>query len=389
MKTKPEVYICVLVIYALMTGSGCKKPFSPSIITSDNNYLVIEGVINSGQDSTIIKLTRTIRLSNNVNANPERGAIVTVEGDQRVRYPLKENNGGLYVAVSLNLDNSHKYRLEVVTTDGKVYRSDFSEVKVTPPIDSLGYDITPDGLSIYSNTHDPANNTHYYRWDFDETYIYISGINTYYKFQNGKVVFRTPDEYINTCYVTLNSSNIIINSSAKLKEDVIYKNPITQISMSSEKILHRYSIFLKQYALTKDAYGFWTNLQKNTEKLGTIFDAQPSQVNGNIHCISNPSIPVIGYISVSTVSKKRIFIDKTALPIWPVPQNDCLPYYTSWYKKTVIPDNLINLIQIPLAQIDVSYDAKRKDSLYTVKVGDYFCVDCTYHGTNKKPVFWK
>jgi hypothetical protein len=389
MRTDKYIYAYILIIIAPTIQMGCKKPYYPSVIASNNNYLVVEGVVQSGQDSTIINLSRTVNLSNGGAASPEKGAVVSVEGDQNVSYPLKENGGGTYVAATLNLDNSHKYRLKIATQDGKAYQSDFTAVKITPPIDSLWYEVTSNGINIYSNAHDPGNNTRYYRWDYKETYIYVSGINTYFKFQNNQVVFRTPDEYVNTCYVTAKSSNVIINSSARLSNDVIYRNPVTQLSMSSEKILHRYSMLLKQYAITKEAYDFWTVLQKNTEKLGTIFDAQPSQIKGNIHCISDPSEPVLGYISVSTVSQKRIFIDKTELPIWPVPQNDCLPYTISWYKQQPIPYELIKLIQIPLAPIDVSYDAKKKDSVYSVKVGDYFCVDCTYHGTNKKPIFWK
>ena len=46
------------------------------------------------------------------------------------------------------------------------------------------------------------------------------------------------------------------------------------------------------YALTRDQFNYWANLKKTTEYLGTIFDAQPSQLNNNIHCLSNPSEPV-------------------------------------------------------------------------------------------------
>ncbi|GAC1304046.1 MAG: hypothetical protein NVSMB24_10920 [Mucilaginibacter sp.] len=389
MKRNKNIYAYILTIIAVAAQLGCKKPYFPAVIVSNSNYLVVEGVIQSGQDSTNIKLSRTVNLSSGIASNPEKGAVVHVESDQNISYPLKENGNGFYGAAALSLDNSHKYRLKITTRDGKTYQSDFTAVMITPPIDSLWYEVTSSGLNLYSNAHDPGNNSRYYRWDYQETYIYISGINTYFKFQNNKVLFRTPDEYVNTCYVTTKSSNIIINSSARLSNDVIYKNPITQLSMSSEKILHRYSILLKQYVITKEAYDFWTILQKNTEKLGTIFDAQPSQVTGNIHCITDPSEPVLGYMSVSTVSQKRIFIDKTELPIWPVPQNDCLPYTITWHKSDPVPYELTKFIQIPLAPIDVSYDAKKKDSLYSVKVGDYFCVDCTYHGTNKKPAFWK
>ena len=41
--------------------------------------------------------------------------------------------------------------------------------------------------------------------------------------------------------------------------------------------------------------------------IGTIFDAQPTQVNSNIHCIDNPSEPVLGYLCASSTTKKKNF----------------------------------------------------------------------------------
>jgi hypothetical protein len=69
-----------------------------------------------------------------------------------------------------------------------------------------------------------------------------------------------------------------------------------------------YSVIVSQYALTSNQFKYWTELKKNSEQLGTLFDAQPSQLNSNIHCITNPAEPVMGYLSASTVQKKRIFI---------------------------------------------------------------------------------
>lgn len=383
------------VVCAMFGLASCKKPYAPTIVKTAGNYLVVEGVIKAGPDSTIIQLSRTGSISDSVKLIPEKNAVVTVEGDQNVSYPLKELNNGMYGTGPLGLDIAHKYRLRIVRAGGKVYLSDFVAVKTTPPIDSLNYEVTATGLNFFSATHDPSNNTRYYRWDYTETYVYISPITTYYKFDNSKFfngdksVFRTPAEYISTCYINRYSSTIIINSSAKLEQDVIVHNPITQVSSTSPKILYRYSILLKQYALTKDAYEFWTILKRNTESLGSVFDAQPSQIPVNVHNVSDPSEPVIGYVSASTLSQKRIFIDRTELPVWPITPSECAPDAIIWYKGGGPPNELKAFILIPLAPVVVGYDKEKKDSVYSVKIGDYRCVDCTYFGTAKKPAFWK
>ncbi len=65
---------------------------------------------------------------------------------------------------------------------------------------------------------------------------------------------------------------------------------------------------MKQYALDKQAYEFYQLMKKNTESIGSIFDPQPSDITGNIHCTSAPAEKVIGYVMVTTKEEKRIFI---------------------------------------------------------------------------------
>jgi hypothetical protein len=165
------------------------------------------------------------------------------------------------------------------------------------------------------------------------------------------------------------------------------------MSSTSEKIHLRYSILVKQYALTSDAFNYFTLLKKNTEQLGSIFDAQPSSLTGNIHCISDPAELAIGYVTAGQISQKRIFIDASSLPAYTpsTPYGQCTLDTLLYFRKLGG--------QYPIIQQEV------KLLLYTGvkdpidKVGDYpsggftgafpICVDCTLRGTNKKPAFWK
>src|SRR5579872_4921258 len=98
-------YICAMSVWALVSG-GCKKNYAPPAITANYNYLVVEGVIAAGQDSTIINLSRTVNISGTTTHNPEQNAIVTVESDQNVSYAIPETDSGKYAAAPLNLDNT-------------------------------------------------------------------------------------------------------------------------------------------------------------------------------------------------------------------------------------------------------------------------------------------
>jgi len=368
---------------------ACRKPYNPGVINSPKSYLVVEGVINTN-DTTTIKLSRTVNLSAGTTINPVEGT-VNVESDGGESYPLISTGLGIYKLINTPLSNAHKYRIYIHTAnDGKEYRSDFAEVKNAPPIDSIGYKIEPKGLQIYLNAHDDANKTVYYRFDYSETWSFHAKYASEY-ISNGvnDVVFRPTEKRIFTCFQSHQSNLIVLGSTAKLKQDVLYQVPITEIESTSEKIETKYSIQVRQYALTADAYSFWASLKKNTEQLGSIFDAEPTQLSGNIHNIKDNTDVVIGYISAGSVAIKRIFIPNDLLPItWqPTYPYDC-DLDTAWYSHPRTGYNDVQAFLVPELEIPVSsFGHGPKPDGYTASSRE--CVDCTIRGVTKQPDFWK
>ncbi len=380
---------------------SCKKAYNPPAITSPGSYLVVEGVINNSSDSTIIKLNYTVNIADSVTISPVLNAKLAVQDDQNSVFPLTEIANGRYFAVNLNLDNTCTYRLIINTANNKQYYSDYVPVLNAPPIDSVYFTLSNNLVNINTSTHDATNTVKYYRWDYKETWIIQSAYFSYFK-SNGDTVLARDfiNDNIYQCWASNNSSTLVINSTAKLSQPLLKDNIITSFPQSSEKLAHQYSILVNQYALSADAYNFWTNLKKNTEKLGSIFDAQPSQNNGNMHCKTNPIEPVIGYISVGSVTTKRIFINNQQLPAIA----SALPYgkceidtflYKYYPPLSSIPINQVNMninykrgavsnTQIPLNSI-----VQPGGKILGFTGSSRFCVDCTLRGTNKKPDFWK
>jgi hypothetical protein len=370
---------------------ACKKPYYPQVVSSPNSYLVVEGVINSGNDSTIIRLSKTVNVSGNVNSALIDGAAVAVETEGGASYNLLPAGNGYYVTTGLNLDVTKKYRLHIGTADSKEYASDYVPVKSTPPVDSVGFFIKNNQVQLYVNAHDATNNTRYYRWSYDETWRFHSRYESVFDADHVLQTIIARKQSIYYCFASDKSSTIVLGSSAKLTQDVIFQAPLTTIAAASEKIELRYSILLKQYALTKEAYQFWENLKKNTEQLGSIFDAQPSQLVGNIHNLKDASEPVIGYISVTNIQSKRIFIDKADLPPTWVPEYpyDCGPPDSAFYAdphrggENTVKDFIINGNQNAVQEIS------SMTSVIGYTYSSVQCTDCTIRGVVKTPSFWK
>ncbi|MDB5136144.1 MAG: hypothetical protein JWP37_2747 [Mucilaginibacter sp.] len=388
-----RIYIFSLIaICAIIAFHGCRKPYLPPAISLSGNYLVVEGVINTGNDSTIVKLSRVVKLSSSNGSNPELNAKISIESDANASYPLAEAGGGRYVIAGLNLSAANKYHLKIVTSDNKTYQSDFVPVKNSPPIDSVYYLVKGNNLQINADTHDPANSTIYYRWEFTDAWEFHSAYNSFSIVSHDPfdtILFRTLSQQIYTCYKGSASTNIILNSSEKLSKDIITGNAVNLIPSTSEKIGIRYSILVKQYALTKEAYKYWQQLKKNTEQLGSIFDAQPSEISGNIHCVTNPSEPVIGYISAGTAAQTRIFINTRSLPAWraTTPYDQCtldsLYFSNPKTGNNDVRDYIYTGFQLPVYPLAppggkiVGYAASTPE-----------CVDCTLRGSSTPPSFW-
>ena len=384
-------YTFFMVILAVLC---CKKPYNPPATSTVNSYLVVEGFINSGNDTTVIKISHTVKLTDKITDNPVLGANVTVEGEQNGSYTLYDvNNNGHYNSLSgLNLSGSQKYRLRIQTSDSQ-YVSDFVEVKPTPAIDSVGYAIRDSSVNLYVNTHDPANNTRYYFWDYDETWIFHAKYaSTYILDPNtNTIVARNRQQMIFYCFGNDKSSNIILNSTEKLAKDVVYQNILTQMPLTSEKLESKYSILLRQYAVTKQAFEFYQNLKKNTEQLGSIFDAQPSEISGNIHNTANPAEPVVGYVSITNIQSKRVFIAHDALP------GNVLPIYpytceqdTALYRDKTGTNQVQNaLINPPIDYFATSAITASGGGIIGYLYSTRECVDCTLRGTTQTPPFWQ
>ena len=366
------LFITVLII-------NCKDKYIPQINSINQSYLVVDGNLNPS-DTTFIRLSRTVPIDTTIKLNPEQGATVTIEGKDSTIYPLSENVNGTYILPTPGLIIGKDYRLRVVTSTGKQYLSDFITIKDTPPIDSITWARNNLGVSINMNAHDDQNKSIYYRWEYDETYEIHSFYNSMFKYENGSVIRRSPADYVRICYKSFSTSNIILSSTAKLQSDIISQVPIIFIPDNSERLSVRYSVLVRQYVLSKQAYDYLQILKKNTESIGDIFGIMPAEVHGNIHSVSNPDEEVIGFLTGSPIQKKRLFISNDELPGWFFKQG-CSEV---WVVNN--PDSVKLFIQSGYLIVD---DKPNPEGRLGYNLSDQLCVDCrTRGGSLRKPDFW-
>lgn len=384
---KRNLLFSVSIILSVFFFIGCKDPYAPELKYDQTNFLIVEGYIDAAAP-TVFTLSRSRILYTKDTARKlfETGARIAIEDDKNNIVWLTEAGNGVYTSIgTLNLNPNNKYRARIFTKSGGggEYVSDFVDFKTAPAIDNIGFKIKGDNkdAEIYVNTHDPAGQSKYYRWSYDETWEFHVPYDSRLRYDalTGKVVDRNDE--VRICWRSQSFNKILIGNSTKLSQDIITEMPLVLIPNHSEQLSVLYSINVRQYVLDVNGYNFWEAMKKNTEEVGSIFDPQPNQTLGNIHSVKNADEPVVGYISAGKSSVKRVFIRNSELP-------------PDWNKYPECPQIIVD---------------GRKDSIdYYFGSGDYYpintflldngregytasyplCVDCTLKGTNVKPSYW-
>lgn len=370
---------------AIIFGASCKERYEPNIRPEQTNYLVVEGFINA-QGSTNITLSRTAQLKDSAAIQPEQGAAITIMGEDNSTFGLFENTTGHYQSNSVTLNKNQKYRLLIKTTGGKEYLSDYLSVKQTPPIDSVSWRNESNGVNIYVNSHNEQNNSHYYKWTYEETWQIRSQWAVLFGYVNGNVSARDQNE-INKmyhCWHSENSSSIVLGSTAGLSDNIISMIPIVNIPDYDEQLRIRYSILVRQVALDQQAYDFYRIMKRNTETAGSVFAPLPTNLSTNIHCVSNPAEKVIGYMSVSTEESKRIFISNAEVPGWNY-QSGCGNVYVENDPSKGDPSELSSFANNGLIPYGTKTSGLVIEGYYASTES---CMDCRTRGSNVKPDFW-
>ncbi|MET0636967.1 MAG: DUF4249 domain-containing protein [Chitinophagaceae bacterium] len=366
---------------------SCRETFAPPEVASPEPVLVVEGVLVAGSEPTRIRLSRSSRLDT-INAfAPESNAVVIVEGKDNSIQILAELGSGIYSSPALNMTVGQEYRLHITTNNSREYLSEFITVKQTPPIDNIGFKQTEEGVRLHVNTHDQTNSTRYYLWNYDETWEIRSYFFATVIYRGGDTVEPRifPQENVSRCWKYGISTNILINSSEKLSDDVIFEGPLAFFPNGDERLGVRYSMLLRQYAIDKAAYEFYELMKRNTESLGTVFDPQPTEISGNIRCITDPAELVIGYVTASTPSVTRYFLNNSELRGFRYPQ------YCMTENIRNHPDSIRGAYSSGgLMPYDALYSAMGP----SVDTTHWFsapaeCVDCTKRGGNlAMPTYW-
>ena len=395
-------YRNIFLILAIVLLNACVTPIEIETRTF-KDVLVIDATITNEEKFQEIHLTRSYRFEEE-NAPRESGARVEVVIDDNTPIRFLESVKGTYVSErSFAAASGHTYRLQITTSDGNKYISKKEELTPVTRIDNLRVTSEADnlgtnGFAIKVNSFDPNGNSKFYRYEYEETYKIIAPlwspidlvvVNNRYLVKQPK----TREERI--CYGTKTSKAIIQTETTGLVEDRVADFTVRFIPITDPIVTHRYSILVKQYVQSLEAYNYYKTLNKLSGNDNIFSQTQPGFFYGNILPEGNRDEKVIGYFEVTSVSEKRIFFNFTDF----YPEENQPPYFVPcdiFAPSTTAPPGDVSPLVEMIKNKEVKYyqdnpnypnpDDKNEGKYNVVQTA---CGDCTVLGSNVKPDFWE
>ena len=354
--------------------TSCIEEFTPKDIDETNNLLIVDGLITEGE--SIIRLTRSVGLNENISQTKfVMNAELYVECSDGTKYPFALNSGyAEYITKIDRLKTDQKYRL-VIKVDGLEYHSDYIEPQITPEMDDISVKKDNDSdASVRVSTHGSETDSKYYRWTYNEIWEIKSRVEALAGIVADTLAMYHPiDGPINPglhCWVYNKSRGYKLGTSEMLSENRIDGKKIIETSVNDERFSQLYYIEVSQNSISKAAYDYITNIEKNIQDIGSIFGPMPSEMKGNITCVTDPNNPVIGYIDISTTKTKSFFLH---------------------YPNDVYEEGFM-LCKIEEGYPQGSYGIVsfyEVDGKINYTIAPLKCMDCRHNGGTKiKPPFW-
>lgn len=379
----------ILLIAVGALAITCVEPFEVETEVFED-ALVVDATITDEMKRQLILLNRAYLLEE-FNPIPEENADVRIIDNQQNEYIFQEIAPGQYVSINeFAAQNDRNYQLLITTSNGRSYTSKTEQLPEFDPIENLSAIRTAnendqDGMAIIVNFRS-SENPKYYRYEYEETYKIIAP-----QWKGERVVSFFPQvitfpiegqEHI--CYNSNTSEGINNASTVSSTGDRVNQFIIRFIKNNNYIISHRYSILVKQFAISKAANEYFDLLRKFSGQGNLLSQTQPGFFNGNISSEANSSDKVLGFFDVSSVSTKRIyfnyadFFPNEALP--PYTDSDCAPFVagfgTSPTVSELLNNNIVRFYLVDPLTGEISVVPRE-------------CADCTVMGSPEVPEFWE
>lgn len=415
---KSLVILCIILLGTSI--NNCKFPYEAEV-DERTGLMVIEGGIVKGDTTQTITVSRSASLYA-PEIKPVSACEVSVLDEEGTEFKFTETEEGVYNADVLKdqLVLNRNYFVRVITPNGNVYESDFEQLLPAAPVDSVYFIREPvprdngemgEVNQFYIDLKGTEDESRYYMWKLSETFEYHSSGPIDYQLIYLEHAVYTDSMFINdtiflpdttiiidtswietrvyidsvisqpvfgadsmyTCWMSSDIGGLYSSSTINLESNAKKRIPLHAISTETDKLNVKYSLVVKQYSLSPNAYAFWNAVKIETQETGGLYTTQPGQVESNVRCISDENEEVLGYFWASSVASKRIFVASQSVSRYTYPH--CELFLLE--DRNMFEVYPVYIMSVP--EYGYEFTTERQE-----------CMNCLLRsgGVNIKPVYW-
>lgn len=273
--------------------SGCVEPFSADVDTPSPRPLVVDGSITSGPGPHSVTLSLAAAFERSFEGFSQRvsdAEVTIIDEDTGTQARLHETITGRYETEKGELDGvpGHAYRLEIILSDGREYRSVPQKMPEPVPLDSAfsTFDSSSgEQIKVFAVADDPEGTANYYRWAVRVTREYpIDSFSPPFSCWEVGTPFNQ---------IPILEDRLI--DGGRLEEKVFGIRPGLKASRLNQ-------VDVRQLTITEEAYDFWSKVEQQVEDADDPFSAPPRPIRGNIVPVQDSVERALGYFEVAGAS---------------------------------------------------------------------------------------
>jgi len=398
-------FFSYLIILSLLL-TGCITEYNAILPENDRIILFVDGSIIENTDATF-HISQSFSLNvDTVTKIPEESFInnanLVIIGSNGYKSLAAINKGkGVYQISVGELKDDVEYGIQI-EYEGDIYQSALSKPLYTPEIDSISWS-QPEAegqVFFHVSTHDNTGRAKFFMWNYTEdweikaVYPTIIFYNPNHREQLQEPFYLDDSMPYYYCWKKNLSDKSLLASTESLSENRIVDELLYERDSGDDRFSMLYCLTVNQRAISKGAYEYYQSIKKMNEETGGLFTPQPTEITGNITCITDPSKKIMGFIETSkNISQKRIFVDPVQL-IRQAVYLYCDPLYNVYEPPPPIlrlpkPDEYDYYYGIGYRPSILDIGLYGEGAIIPSEWAFARCTDCrAAGGTKDKPDFW-
>ena len=309
-------------ILVLLMLCACVERYYPEEDKSLTGTLVINAALTNIAGNQTIQISRSDGLLS-PEFIAESSCVVELENLDGDIISFSESTPGYYSGIIPEgyMEYGDQYMLRVITSDGNIYISDYSQLNAPTSIDRIYYELetipgddpelSTEGIRFYIDFQVDADLSEYMRWELVETYEFHNPDYEGFIYSFDRVLRPLPDSLDDRqCWISGHVNAIFTLDATNISDPSYTHMPLHFVSNETQRLSYGYSLLVRQHSQDQASFWYWDELKKNSYEQSGLYDRLPSLTPSNISNADDPDERILGFFGVSGVTEERFFVSE-------------------------------------------------------------------------------